>query len=191
LPGVSLRERLSRVGAYSTDRICSCRWHESEPMNISDTLDPKRILTGLDASTRHAALTAICEALFREDVPLCRTAVSALLAREDVGSTGIGNGIAIPHAKLTGMDAPLVGIAALKHPVDFGAPDGMPVDLLFVVLMPDATDHEVLPLLARIVKVLRGSGIAERIRQQTDPEALARVLLEAEQHFLHAQQGKS
>lgn len=159
-------------------------------MNISDALDTKRIVTGLDSSTRHAALTAVCEALFRDDVPLCGQAVSALLAREGVGSTGIGNGIAIPHAKLSGLDAPLIGIAALKHPVDFGAPDRMPVDLLFVVLMPDVTSHESLPLLARIVKVLRGPGVAERIRRQSDPEALATVLLEAEQHFLQARPEK-
>lgn len=160
-------------------------------MNISDTLDPGRIVTGLGASTPHAALTAICETLFRDDVPLCGTAVSALLAREDVGSTGIGNGIAIPHAKIAGIDAPLVGIAVLRDPLQFGAPDGMPVDLLFVVFTPETPNHDALPLLARIVKVLRSHGLAEKIRQQSDPDALAGLLLEAEQNFLRAPQRKA
>jgi nitrogen PTS system EIIA component len=165
--------------------------HESQLMNISDALDPKRIVTRLEASSPREALIAICETLLFEDVALCGKAVSALMAREDVGSTGIGNGIAIPHAKLAGLEAPVVGMAGLRNPVRFEAPDGMPVDLLFVVLMPDAADREPLPLLARIVKVLRQPGVAEGIRQQTDPDGVARLLLDAERQFLQAKQGKS
>jgi len=160
-------------------------------MNISDALDPKRIVTGLEAAGSREALTSICETLLLHDAALCGKAVAALLAREDVGSTGIGNGIAIPHAKLAGIDAPLIGIAALRHPIQFGASDGMAIDLLFVVLMPDASEQEPLTLLSRIVKVLRQPGVAEAIRQEIDPASIAGRLMDAEQRFRQAKQGKA
>jgi len=160
-------------------------------MNISDAIDPKRIVTGLEASSARAALTSICETLLLRDAAICGTAVGALLGREDVGSTGIGNGIAIPHTKLAGIDTPLVGVATLRRPIQFGASDGMAVDLLFVVLMPNVSEHEPLTLLSRIVKVLRQPGLAEAIRQETSADAVARLLFDAEERFLQAKQGKA
>jgi len=160
-------------------------------MNISDTLIAQRVLTDLKASTPRAALTAICEAMLGEETSLCGKAVVALLAREDVGSTGVGNRIAIPHAKLSGIDQPLVGVATLQCPINYGASDGTAIDLFFVVLMPHASEHESLMLLSRIVKVLRLPGVAEAIRHESNPVAVTCQLQDAEQRFLQARHGKA
>jgi len=161
------------------------------PMNISDTLNAQRVLTGLKASTPRAALTAICETMLPGETALCAKAIVALLAREDVGSTGVGNGIAIPHAKLSGIDQPFVGFATLQSPIHFGTSDEAAIDLIFVVLMPHSSEQESLFLLSRIVKVLRMPGVADAVRHETNPMEVARQLTDAEWRFLQVRYGKA
>jgi len=102
--------------------------------------------------------------------------LDALLERERLGTTGIGHGIAIPHARLPGIDR-LVGLfARLEQPVDFESLDDQPSDLIFLLLAPDSADADSLKALARISRLLRDPGLRQRLRQEGDRDAVYRLL---------------
>ncbi len=102
--------------------------------------------------------------------------LEALMERERLGTTGIGHGIAIPHARLAGLDH-LVGLfARLEQPVDFESLDDQPSDLIFLLLAPDSADADSLKALARISRLLRDPGLRQRLRQEGDRDAVYRML---------------
>ena len=102
--------------------------------------------------------------------------LEALMERERLGTTGIGHGIAIPHARLPELDH-LVGLfARLEQPVDFESLDDQPSDLIFLLLAPDSADADSLKALARISRLLRDPGLRQRLRQEGDRDAVYRML---------------
>jgi nitrogen PTS system EIIA component len=101
-----------------------------------------------------------------------------LLQRERLGSTGIGEGIAIPHGKLASIDKLFGFVARLEKPIDFEAIDGMPVDFLFLLLAPETAGADHLKALARVARVLRQPGVLERLRAAHDADAIYAVLME-------------
>lgn len=102
--------------------------------------------------------------------------LGALLERERLGPTGIGHGIAIPHAKLEDVNRVVGLFARLDHAVDFDAVDDLPSDLVFVLLAPLRADTESLKALARISRLVRDPAIRERLRSEQDPSAVHRIL---------------
>lgn len=101
-----------------------------------------------------------------------------LLQRERLGSTGVGDGIAIPHGKLASLDRLFGFVARLEKPIDFDAIDGMPVDILFLLLAPESAGADHLKALARVARVLRRPGVLERVRGAHDASAIYAVLIE-------------
>jgi PTS system nitrogen regulatory IIA component len=88
-----------------------------------------------------------------------------LLKREDLGSTGMGNGVAIPHARLPMVKRPHGIVARLKPPLDFDAIDGQPVDLVFMLLLPPPPEADQLTALALVARTLKAPGTLDRLRQ--------------------------
>jgi len=105
-----------------------------------------------------------------------RTIFEILLQREKLGSTGVGNGIAIPHGKLTKLTKLFGLFARLERPVDFESLDGQPVDLVFLLLAPEGAGADHLKALARVARLLRDSDVARKLRESRDAEALYAVL---------------
>lgn len=105
-----------------------------------------------------------------------RDIFETLLQRERLGSTGIGDGIAIPHGKLPRLDRLFGLIARVEKPIDFESLDGRPVDLLFLLLAPEGAGADHLKALARVARVLRDPTVLERIRATRDADALYAVL---------------
>jgi len=99
-----------------------------------------------------------------------------LQQREKLGSTGVGNGIAIPHGKLPKLTRLFGVFARLERPIDFEALDGQPVDLLFLLLAPEAAGADHLKALARVARLLRDADIARKLRDCRDGDALYAVL---------------
>ena len=99
-----------------------------------------------------------------------------MLQREKLGSTGVGNGIAIPHGKLPKLDKLFGLFARLDRPIDFDALDGQPVDLIFLLLAPEAAGADHLKALARVARLLRDPHVANKLRESRDAEALFAVL---------------
>jgi PTS system nitrogen regulatory IIA component len=105
-----------------------------------------------------------------------REVFETLLQRERLGSTGIGDGVAIPHGKLPGLDRLFGLVARLEKPVDFDALDGQPVDIAFLLLAPEGAGADHLKALAQVARLLREPGILERIRAARDASALYALL---------------
>lgn len=104
--------------------------------------------------------------------------LDALLERERLGTTGIGHGIAIPHAKLDELDRVVGVFARLDQPVDFESLDDQPSDLIFLLLAPNSADTASLKALARISRLLRQPSTRERLRQEPDRRTVYRMLIE-------------
>jgi PTS system nitrogen regulatory IIA component len=105
-----------------------------------------------------------------------RKIFDVLLERERLGTTGVGNGIAIPHGKLADVKAMFGLFARLEHPVDFEAIDEQPVDLVFLLLAPEGAGADHLKALARVSRLLRDRSICEKLRGADQAEALYALL---------------
>ncbi len=103
-----------------------------------------------------------------------------LVGREARCPTAIGAGIAMPHWKIPALSRVVVAVGRARLPVDFAAPDGKPVDLVFLLLSPAEVPATHLAALARLSRILRAPGVANRIREAGSPESVAEALREAE-----------
>jgi PTS system nitrogen regulatory IIA component len=107
-----------------------------------------------------------------------REVIAGLMAREQLGSTAMGNGVAIPHARIVGLGT-IVGVfARLERPVDLDAADGQGVDLVFMLLAPEAADAEHLRALARVSRLLRSPETCDKLRATSKAPALYALLTE-------------
>lgn len=150
-------------------------------IRLEDILTPGRSLVNVPGSSKKKVLEKIAE-LIGQQVPDQdqQDVYEALLAREKLGSTGFGNGIAIPHCRLKGCTAPISALLHLEHPIDFDAIDGAPVDLLFVLLVPEAATDAHLELLRQIASMLDRKEVRDNLRKAVSNEALYQVVLDAQ-----------
>ncbi len=102
-----------------------------------------------------------------------------LVARERLGSTGIGSGIAIPHCRCKGLDTTVGALMTLENPVHFDAADGQPVDLVFAMLVPENAEAQHLQTLAALAEALQQSSFVDSLRQAGNREALYRAAISA------------
>lgn len=147
-------------------------------MELEDLVSPEGVIAHLkvtskkqtlqEISARAAALTGLSD----------RTIFETLLERERLGSTGVGQGIAIPHGKLTQLTRLYGLFARLDTPVEFDSVDDQPVDLVFLLLAPEAAGADHLKALARISRLLRNQTVVEKLRASDDPAALFAILTE-------------
>ena len=145
-------------------------------MPLLDFLSPEAVAPALKAKSKKQALQDLAGQASRLVGRDEREIFDTLLQRERLGSTGIGEGIAIPHGKLPKLDGMFGLFARLEKPIDFEALDGEPVDMLFLLLAPEGAGADHLKALARVARMLREPGIHERIRAARDASALYAVL---------------
>lgn len=147
-------------------------------MEIADILAPESVLAKMPVSSKKQALKVLAKQSAGVTGLEERLIFDALIQREKLGTTGVGNGIAIPHGKLEGLDR-LYGIfARLEKPIDFDAIDEQPVDLLFLLLAPESSGADHLKALARVSRLLRDRVTCEKLRNSSDPDALYALLTE-------------
>lgn len=145
-------------------------------MPLLDFLAPAAVIPALRASSKKQALQELAEVAARLTGLEERTIYEVLLQRERLGSTGIGDGVAIPHAKLARLDSIFGLVARLDKPIDFEAVDGQPVDVMFILLAPEGAGADHLKALARIARVVREPGMTDRMRATRDADALYALL---------------
>jgi nitrogen PTS system EIIA component len=141
-------------------------------------LTPEAVAPGLRASGKKQILQEMSARAARLAGLDEREVFETLLQRERLGSTGIGDGIAIPHGKIPRLGRLFGLVARLDRPVDFEALDGQPVEVVFLLLAPEGAGADHLKALARIARVLREPGIRDRIRKARDANAIYAVLTE-------------
>ena len=137
---------------------------------------PNAIIPALKVNGKKQALQEIAAKAAVLTGQSDRAILEILLQREKLGSTGVGNGVAIPHGKLPKLDKVFGLFARLERPVDFEALDGQPVDLVFLLLAPEGAGADHLKALARVARLLRDPEIARKLRESRDAEALYAVL---------------
>jgi len=138
-----------------------------------------RSVVNAPGGSKKKALEHIAELISKQVPELKRQDVyEALIAREKLGSTGFGNGIAIPHCRLKGCETPVSALLHLDAPIDFDAIDGAPVDLLFVLLVPQAATDAHLELLRQIASMLDRKEVRDKLRSASSNEALYQVVLD-------------
>lgn len=151
-------------------------------MLISDLLSPQTIISDLKATSKKQALQEISSYAAAQLNLEDRTILDALLERERLGSTGVGNGVAVPHAKMVDLDKLYLLFVRLSTPVAFDAPDGRPVDLMFLLLTPENAGGDHLTALAKVSRLLRDEKFCSLLRGSDGAEAIYSAILESEQN---------
>ena len=147
-------------------------------MEIDELLTPDSVIPRLRATSKKQALQELSKRAAEVSGLSERQIFDVLLERERLGTTGVGNGIAIPHGKLPGLSRLYGLFARLEHPVDFDSIDEQPVDLIFVLLAPEAAGADHLKALARVSRLLRDRSTCEKLRGSESADALYAVLTE-------------
>lgn len=148
-------------------------------MEIADLLSLSDVVDGLKAGSKKQALQELSAIAATRTTKDERTILDLLLARERLGSTGVGAGIAIPHGKLDDLARPSAVFARLREPIEFDAIDEQPVDLVFLLLAPEQAGSDHLKALALVSRLLRDERVCARLRGADSAEALYAVLTDA------------
>lgn len=147
-------------------------------MNIGDLLDRSAISLRVGAADKRRALAVIAEIAARQLDLEPGEVLDALLEREAAASTGVGHGVAVPHARFEGLERMRGVFVRLEQPVDFAAVDDQPVDLLFALLAPRGAGADHLRALARVSRLLRQNELREQLRKARTADAVHALLVQ-------------
>ena len=145
-------------------------------MTLTDLVAPSAIIPALKVNGKKQAIQELAARAAELTGQSERAILEVLLQREKLGSTGVGNGIAIPHGKLPKLGRLFGLFARLERPIDFEALDSQPVDLVFLLLAPEAAGADHLKALARVARLLRDPEVTRKLRESGDADAIYAVL---------------
>jgi PTS system nitrogen regulatory IIA component len=148
-------------------------------MEIADLISPESVVPNLRATSKKQALQELARRAAELTGMHERTIFDVLLERERLGTTGVGNGIAIPHGKLSNLPRLYGLFARLEKPINFDSIDEQPVDLIFLLLAPESAGADHLKALARVSRLLRDKGVCEKLRGTDSAEGLYALLTES------------
>ena len=147
-------------------------------VTLDQILAPERVRSDVPAGSRKRTLQVLGEIFAVVDPELSAQGVfDRLVARERLGSTGLGEGCALPHARVPGLGRPLAAFLRLRKSVDFDSPDNEPVDLVFALLVPEESTDEHLKILAAIARVFSDDRVRSSIRSAQEPARIREVLV--------------
>jgi len=147
-------------------------------MHITEFLSPSSVLSRIKAGSKKRVLETVSETLAGATPNFTADEIfSSLITRERLGSTGLGQGVAIPHGRMEDLEQPLAAFMSLAEPVDFEAPDGQPVDLIFALLVPAEATQEHLTLLAQLAGMFSDQEFCGLLRATSDSSELYKHLL--------------
>jgi len=148
-------------------------------MELADILSEDSVLVHDKVRDKTEALEILADQAASVTGQDASTIYEALAARETLGSTGLGNGIAIPHGKLPGLKGVSAAFLRLKQPAEFDSVDDQPVDLVFMLLAPAGAGADQLKALARVARLLRTDALVEALRSADKPQKLYALLTAA------------
>lgn len=148
-------------------------------MQISEIISLDRILCNKVVESKKAALECLSKMLASVDSSYAYMDIfNSLIAREKLGSTGLGKGVAIPHARLNTTDKTIGAFIQLQNGIDFDAIDHQPVNLIFALIVPEESTEEHLQILAKLAEGFNSKILLEKLRQAKDPETINKLLTE-------------
>lgn len=146
-------------------------------MQLSQLLDLERIRCDQQAASKKRVLEQLSQLIADSQTELSRNQVfDSLISRERLGSTGLGHGVAIPHARVKNSDQTLAAVIKLQQGVDYDAVDNKPVDLFFALLVPENSTEKHLQLLAQLAEMFSDSEFVARLRASPDAPTLLETL---------------
>ena len=147
-------------------------------MHLEDILTPERCFCDIEGISKKRFMKTISELIESDVKDLPATEIfDALMAREQLGSTGLGNGIAIPHCRVSACTRIIGALITLSEPIDFDAVDDKPVDLLFVLIVPDKKTDEHVRTLAHLAELFSDEHFCYILRNTHNPEDLYNVAI--------------
>lgn len=149
---------------------------ETTAMQLEEILTPERCYCKIDGVSKKRILNEVSE-LISKDIPTLEPTevFNALMARERLGTTGLGNGIAIPHCRMSGCEEIVGALVSLDKAIDFDALDGKPVDLLFVLIVPEQQCDEHVQTLAKLAALFNDDDFCYTLRHTHDSEDLYNI----------------
>ena len=144
-------------------------------MESPTLIPPERVLPDSTASSKRALLTEMASSLSALDPD---RVLEVVMAREHLGSTGIGHGVAIPHGRMPDLNNPIVVLIRHTAGIEFDAIDGKPVHIVILLLVPDNEDRTHLELLAKLARVLQQGQIRDAIMHADNPESISEIFAE-------------
>jgi len=153
-------------------------------MKLSELTDEDYILPELKAKDKKGVLEELVDALVRREPSIDKKAlVKVLLERERLGSTGIGDGVAIPHGKFHGIVHPIISFGRSRKGLDFESMDGEPVFLFFLLVAPENSASIHLKALAKIAKILKNSAFRKVLMEAPSKKELYRTIIQNDEDF--------
>ena len=148
-------------------------------MHLIDLLAPTRVVAGASLTSKKRLLELLAARLADgEGTELERRIFDSLCCREKLGSTGLGNGVAIPHGRIAGLSVAVGAFVRLSEPLAFDSVDGKPVDLVFALAVPEHFTNQHLMLLSQLAEMFSDSAFCARLRSARDSNTLFGVLSE-------------
>lgn len=140
---------------------------------LAKLLTPERTACQVPGVSKKRLFETISQIISDDQLSLpYKEAFDQLIGREKLGSTGLGQGIAIPHCRIGNCTQPLGTLITLSEPIDFDSPDNQPVDLIFALLVPEEAQQQHLDTLAEIARLFSQADFCQRLRQATDNSSL-------------------
>jgi len=153
-------------------------------MRLSEILDAKNIIPDLKARDKKKAIEELAETIVNSQPSMDKNAlVKVLLERERLGSTGIGDGVAIPHGKFHGISEPVISFGRSIKGLDFESMDGQPVFLFFLLVAPENSASVHLKALARIAKLLKNSAFRKTLMEIPTRQELYKTIIQNDEEF--------
>lgn len=146
-------------------------------MQIHDLITAKRIIPGMHVSSKKRLLEKISTLLHEDEADLDQnTAFQSLIERERMGSTGIGNGVALPHGRLKGLNKAIGAFVTLAEDMDYDTIDGKPINMVFALLVPDNASEEHLQILSQLAALFSDKDLRDRLLSARSSQRIYNVL---------------
>lgn len=153
-------------------------------MKLSDILDLNNIITAIKAGNKNSVIEELVEVMVENNSSLKKDElIKVLLERERLGSTGIGDGIAIPHGKFPGISEPIIAFGRSEKGLDFDTMDGQPAHLFFLLVAPEDSASIHLKALARIAKILKNDAFRKQLMEASTREEIYQVITHDDEEF--------
>jgi len=145
--------------------------------NLSRIIPPENITLGLEVTDKQQLFDKVAQHLEKQCALPAATISENLLEREKLASTGLGHGVAVPHGRIEGLKSPIAALVRLAAPLPFDSPDGQPVELMIVLLIPDNVTQKHLEILSEIAEMFSDADFRSALIQEKNPETVHSMVM--------------